>query len=105
MRRRRFCSQADLFQVDQPAIQLAAMERAKLLPLLRGLLLEVMFGAKTKKPSKESDHEIRSLRSTLRAVPSSISVNPRQAKLPTTSKARGANTGSLTARVSSDGRT
>jgi|SRR4030095_3256455 hypothetical protein len=33
------------------------VERAKLLPLLRSLLLEVVFGANTGSPTKESDHE------------------------------------------------
>ena len=54
MQRRRVGNQPDLFQ---PAIQRVALERAKLLPLLRSLLLEVVFGANTEKPSKESDHE------------------------------------------------
>ena len=40
----------------------------------------------------------------LRAMPSSISVSRHQAKLPTTSKARGVNMGSPTARASWDGR-
>ena len=57
MQRRRVGIQPDLFQVDQPAIQRVAVERAKLLPLLRSLLLEVVFGANTERRSKESDHE------------------------------------------------
>jgi len=43
--------------MDQPAVQRVALERAQLLPLLRSLLLEVVFGANTEKPSKESDHD------------------------------------------------
>jgi hypothetical protein len=57
MRRGRVFNQPDLFQADQSAIQRVAIERAKLLPLLRSLLLEVVFAANTEKPSKESDHE------------------------------------------------
>ena len=54
MQRRRVGNQANLFQ---PAIQRVVLERAKLLPLLRSLLLEVVFGANTEKRSKEGDHE------------------------------------------------
>ena len=57
MQRLRLSNQPDLFQADQLAIQRVAMERAQLLPLLRSLLLEVVFGANTERPSKESDHE------------------------------------------------
>ena len=42
-------STADLFQVNLPAIQRVALERAKLMPLLRSLLLEVVSGAKHRK--------------------------------------------------------
>ena len=51
---RRVGNQPNLFQ---PAIQRVVLERAKLLPLLRSLLLEVVSGANTERPSKESDHE------------------------------------------------
>jgi hypothetical protein len=57
MQRLRLSNQPDLFQADQLAIQRVAMERAQLLPLLRSLLLEVVFGANRERPSKESDHE------------------------------------------------
>ena len=57
MQRRCVGNQQDLFQVNLPAIQRVALERAKLLPLLRRLLLEVVFGATTERPSKESDHD------------------------------------------------
>jgi hypothetical protein len=57
MQRRCAGNQQDLFQVNLPAIQRVALERAKLLPLLRRLLLEVVFGATTERPSKESDHD------------------------------------------------
>ena len=57
MQRRRLSDQPDLFPVNLPKVQRVAIERAKLLPLLRGLLLEVVFGANTEGPSKESDHE------------------------------------------------
>lgn len=54
---RRVSNQPDLFQANQPVIRRVAIERAKLLPLLRRLLLEVAFGANAERPSKESDHE------------------------------------------------
>jgi len=54
---RRVSNQPDLFQANQPVIRRVAIERAKLLPLLRSLLLEVAFGANAERPSKESDHE------------------------------------------------
>jgi hypothetical protein len=57
MQRRCVGNQPDLFQVNLPAIQRVALERAKLMPLLRSLLLEVVSGANTKRPSKESDHD------------------------------------------------
>ena len=50
---RRVSNQPDLFQANQTVIRRVAIERAKLLPLLRSLLLEVAFGAN----AKESDHE------------------------------------------------
>jgi hypothetical protein len=57
MQRRPACDQPDLFQVSQPTVQRGVMERAKLLPLLRRLLLEIVFGATAERPSKESNHE------------------------------------------------
>jgi len=57
MQRQRVSNQPDLFPVNLPEVQRVAIERAKLLPLLRNLLLEVVFGANTERPSKESDHE------------------------------------------------
>lgn len=57
MQTRRLSHQPDLFPVNQPEIHRVAIERAKLLPLLRNLLLEVVFGANAERPSKESDHE------------------------------------------------
>ena len=57
MRRRRACDQPNLFQMHQVTVQRGVMERARLLALLRRLLLEVVFGATTEKVSKESDHE------------------------------------------------
>ena len=57
MQRRRLSDQPDLFPVNLPKVQRVAIERAKLLPLLRSLLLEVVFGANPDRPSKESDHE------------------------------------------------
>jgi hypothetical protein len=51
---RRVGNQPNLFQ---PAIQRVVLERAKLLPLLRSLLLEVVFSANTASPTKESDHD------------------------------------------------
>ena len=57
MQRRRLSNQSDLFPVNLPEVQRIAIEREKLLPLLRNLLLEVVFGANTERPTKESDHE------------------------------------------------
>jgi len=57
MQRRRVSNQPNLFPVTLPEVRRVAIERAKLLPLLRSLLLEVVFGANTERPSKESDHE------------------------------------------------
>jgi hypothetical protein len=57
MQRLRQSNQPDLFPVNQPEIQQAAIERAKLLPLLLNLLLEVVFGANAERLTKESDHE------------------------------------------------
>jgi hypothetical protein len=42
---------------ESAEVRRVAIERAKLLPLLRSLLLEVVFGANPERPSKESDHE------------------------------------------------
>jgi hypothetical protein len=56
MQRRCVGNQPDLFHVNLPAIRVA-LERAKLMPLLRSLLLEVVSGANTERPSKESDHD------------------------------------------------
>ena len=57
MQRRRLSKQPDLFPVKLPKVQRVAIERAKLLSLLRSLLLEVVYGANPERPSKESDHE------------------------------------------------
>ena len=57
MQRRRLSNQPDLFPVNLPEVQRVAIEREKLLPLLCNLLLEVVFGANTERPSKESVHE------------------------------------------------
>ena len=58
MQRRRACDQPDLFQVHQPKVQRGVIERAKLLPLLRSLLLEIVFGAaNAERSGKEGDHE------------------------------------------------
>ena len=57
MQRRRVSNQPNLFPVTLPEVRRVAIERAKLLPLLRSLLLEVAFGANPERPSKESDHE------------------------------------------------
>jgi len=57
MQRRRVSNQPNLFPVNLPEVRRVAIERAKLLPLLRSLLLEVVFGANPERPGKESDHE------------------------------------------------
>ena len=53
MQRLRQSNQPDLFQADQLAVQRVAMERVQLLPLLRSLLLEAVFGTNRERPSKE----------------------------------------------------
>ena len=53
MQRRRVSNQPDLFPVNQPEVQRVAIERAKLLPFLRNLLLEVVFGANAERPTKQ----------------------------------------------------
>ena len=57
MQRRRACDQPDLFQVHQPKVQRGVIEGAKLLPLLRSLLLEIVFDANEENSGKEGDHE------------------------------------------------
>jgi hypothetical protein len=57
MQRRRVSNRPDLFPVNLPEARRVAIERVKLLPLLRNLLLEVVFGANPERPSTESDHE------------------------------------------------
>ena len=57
MQRRRVSNQPNLFPVNLPEVRRVAIERAKLLPLLRSLLLEVVYGANPERPRKESDHE------------------------------------------------
>lgn len=57
MQRRGVSNQPNLFAVNLPEVRRVATERAKLLPLLRSLLLEVVFGANPERPSTESDHE------------------------------------------------
>jgi hypothetical protein len=57
MQSRGVSNQANLFPVNLPEVRRVAIERAKLLPLLRSLLLEVVFGANPERPSRESDHE------------------------------------------------
>ena len=57
MPRRRLSNQPNLFPVNLPEVRRVAIERVKLLPLLRTLLFEVVFGANPERPSTESDHE------------------------------------------------
>ena len=58
MQRRRVSNRPDLFPVNLPEVRrVVAIERVKLLPLLRTLLFEVVFGANPERPSTESDHE------------------------------------------------
>jgi len=57
MQRRRVSNQPNLFPVNLPEVRRVAIERVKLLPLLRTLLFEVVFGANPERPSTESDHE------------------------------------------------
>ena len=57
MQRRRVSNRPDLFPANLPEVRRVAIERVKLLPLLRTLLFEVVFGANPERPSTESDHE------------------------------------------------
>ena len=57
MPRRRVSNRPDLFPVNLPEVRRVAIERVKLLPLLRTLLFEVVFGASPESTSKEGDHE------------------------------------------------
>jgi hypothetical protein len=57
MQRRRVSNRPDLFPVNLPEVRRVAIERVKLLPLLRSLLLEVVFGGNTERSSTESDHD------------------------------------------------
>src|SRR5262249_23548739 len=57
MQRRRVSNRPDLFPVNLPEVRRVAIERVKLLLLLRTLLFEVVFGANPERPSTESDHE------------------------------------------------
>jgi hypothetical protein len=57
MRRRRAGDQPDLFQKTPSGVQLRMVERAALLPLVRRLLLEVMFNKTAETSSAEGCHE------------------------------------------------
>jgi hypothetical protein len=57
MRRRRAGDQPDLFQMTPSGVQLRMVERAALLPMVRRLLLEVMFNKTAETSSAEGNHE------------------------------------------------
>jgi hypothetical protein len=57
MRRLRAGDQPDLFQTTPSGVQLRMVERAALLPLVRRLLLEVMFNKTAETSSAEGSHE------------------------------------------------
>jgi hypothetical protein len=57
MRRLRAGDQPDLFQMTPSGVQLRMVERAALLPLVRRLLLEVMFNKTAETSSAEGSHE------------------------------------------------
>jgi hypothetical protein len=57
MKQRRAFDQLTFLQLNQPSFVLRAMERAALVPLVRKMLLEVLFSGVTLTSNKESDDE------------------------------------------------
>jgi len=57
MKRRRTFDQLTFLQLNQPSFVLRAMERAALVPLVRKMLLEILFSGLALTPNKESDDE------------------------------------------------
>jgi hypothetical protein len=56
MKQRRAFDQLTLLQLNQPVV-LRAMERAALVPLVRRMLLEILFSGVAHTSDKESDDE------------------------------------------------
>jgi hypothetical protein len=57
MKQRRAFDQLTLPQLNQPCFVLRAMERAALVPLVRRMLLEILFSGVAHTSNKESDDE------------------------------------------------
>ena len=57
MKRRRTFDQLTFLQLNQPSFGLRAMERAALVPLVRKMLLEILFSGVALTSNKESDDE------------------------------------------------
>ena len=57
MKQRRAFDQQTFLQLNQPSLVLRAMERAALLPLVRRMLLEILFSGVALTSNKESDDE------------------------------------------------
>ena len=57
MKRRRTFDQLTFLQLNQPNLVLRAMERAALVPLVRKMLLEILFSGLALTSNKESDDE------------------------------------------------
>jgi hypothetical protein len=57
MKQRRAFDQLTFLQINQPSFVLRAMERAALVPLVRKMLLEIVFSGVALTSNKESDDE------------------------------------------------
>ena len=57
MKRRRTFDQLTFLQLNQPSFVLRAMELAALVPLVRKMLLEILFSGLALTSNKESDDE------------------------------------------------
>ena len=57
MKQRRAFDQLTFPQLNQPSFVLRAMERAALVPLIRKMLLEILFSGVALTSNKESDDE------------------------------------------------
>ena len=57
MKQRRAFYQLTFLQLNQPNFSLRAMERAALVPLVRRMLLEILFSGVALTSNKESDDE------------------------------------------------
>jgi hypothetical protein len=57
MKQRRAFDQLTLLQLNQPGFVLSAMERAALVPLVRRMLMEILFNGIAHTSNEESDDE------------------------------------------------